>query len=620
MKIWILLIMGYVAALHAASLQQMEYYWDTDPGEGSGVALTAEDGSFDQAFETSLADPANQPSDTGAHTLCVRAQNASGTWGPVMKYPVYVQSDAAFVVPDVHIASMRYYCGNSGYVAFPSVTEDVVTGATASVTVPGSLAKRGPQACGVQAQNTDGSWSDTLKFSFFGVTDDVPYAAEISGDTLLCTDGTLHAYTEATYSVPSEYGATFTWMVTGGTVVSTGDTNATISWDTTASEHIVQVYGTNSYGTGDTTSFSDVRFTHMPGLSITADGNLLGVPDSAAWTYSWTLQGELISDATDRYYWATESGNYRAIVGTFCGNDTTAKVSVTYDADQVKPGTDFAIVEDSGSVAENDTGAVIDTLETSGDEGYTVTWSLLDDQDAYQIDATTGVLSLQEGVALDYETMTRDTLQIQATLVIMDTTVTYAYVLQVSNVNEAPELSGDTFAVSENQAAGEIGTLEAEDPDGDVLEWSVVSGNDEGLFGLDADGILSTTGALDYESDSLYTLTVQVSDGELSQTAVVVVQVVDLDDESPTFSGSSVEGGLGIRLVERQILFQLPSTGQYVLELFDAQGALLARQSGPGGVGEHLWRIPQGLQGVGFVRLRQGGLSYQKLLCLLQGS
>ncbi len=75
--------------LHAQSVQSAEYFWDTDPGTGNGIALTAVDGSFNEAIEEALASVSSLPS-LGSHVFAVRFKDGDNTWGPVFRTTVQV--------------------------------------------------------------------------------------------------------------------------------------------------------------------------------------------------------------------------------------------------------------------------------------------------------------------------------------------------------------------------------------------------------------------------------------------------------------------------------------------------------------------------------------------------
>ena len=91
--------------------------------------------------------------------------------------------------------------------------------------------------------------------------------------------------------------------------------------------------------------------------------------------------------------------------------------------------------------------------------------------------------------------------------------------------------------VFEDIAVGvRIATLTALDgDDGDTLTYSILAGNERGLFALDANtGALSIAKTLDYETAITHTLTVQVVDGNgKSDKAEVVVNVLDVSPETP---------------------------------------------------------------------------------------
>lgn len=73
------------------SLAMAEYFWDTDPGQGSGIPLLAQDGNFDEALELALQNNVTLPAQ-GLHTLNVRVQDSLGTWGPIFRTVLSVET------------------------------------------------------------------------------------------------------------------------------------------------------------------------------------------------------------------------------------------------------------------------------------------------------------------------------------------------------------------------------------------------------------------------------------------------------------------------------------------------------------------------------------------------
>ena len=194
-------------------------------------------------------------------------------------------------------------------------------------------------------------------------------------------------------------------------------------------------------------------------------------------------------------------------------------------------------------VAEN---AARDTLvvqidATDADANDTQNYAITGGNDArlFSINADTGAITLTG--ALDYETATSHTLDVQVT----DSggrTDTAEVVVGVLNVNEhAPifNLPVDEALISENAAIGTaIIQVAARDGDlGDTLRYSITSGNDDGLFSINANsGQITLIGALDYETATSHTLGVLATDsGGLTGTADVVIDVLNVNEHAPVF-------------------------------------------------------------------------------------
>ena len=121
--------------------------------------------------------------------------------------------------------------------------------------------------------------------------------------------------------------------------------------------------------------------------------------------------------------------------------------------------------------------------------------------------------------------------------------------ITVTDVNEAAPIftEGATAgrSVAENTAAGQdIGLpLEATDAEGDPLTYAL-GGTDAGHFALSGNQ-LQTSGALDYEGQSSYSVTVTVSDGKGGTDSIDVTITVTDVNEAPVFT----EGGSAARSV-----------------------------------------------------------------------
>ncbi len=94
---------------------------------------------------------------------------------------------------------------------------------------------------------------------------------------------------------------------------------------------------------------------------------------------------------------------------------------------------------------------------------------------------------------------------------------------------------GQAFTVPESAVAGTpVGTVQAQDPDGDSIAYEIVGGNAAGKFAINAtSGQLTVAGGLDFETADSYDLVVRATAGVESDEATITIDVEDVN-EAPT--------------------------------------------------------------------------------------
>jgi hypothetical protein len=220
------------------------------------------------------------------------------------------------------------------------------------------------------------------------------------------------------------------------------------------------------------------------------------------------------------------------------------------------------ISDETLSVPENSAeGTVAGSIKSLDPEGNPLTYSILEgnsdlDKDgraAFSINASTGVISVNDADDLDYEKLKTFVLGAQASDGAL-TSIASATV-SITNVNEAPTISDKTLSISENSVSGtSVGSLKSVDPEGTPLAYSIAQGN----FDLDTDGraafsINASTGAisvndaddLDYEKLKTFVLGVQASDGALTSIASANISITNVNEPSSgsiSLSGAAVQG------------------------------------------------------------------------------
>jgi len=192
----------------------------------------------------------------------------------------------------------------------------------------------------------------------------------------------------------------------------------------------------------------------------------------------------------------------------------------------------FSVAEDAAN------GAVVGTVTaTDPDTGDTRTYSITagNGDGIFAINSATGEITVTDNSNLNYESATSYGLTVK----VEDSgglTDTAAVTVNVTDVNEDPTVSSASFSIDEHSADGSaVGTLTASDPDaGDSLTYSIIAGNDQGLFSIDSStGKITVNNGtdLDFEVDPTYTLTIRVADSgspALSETATVTINLNDI--------------------------------------------------------------------------------------------
>ena len=163
------------------------------------------------------------------------------------------------------------------------------------------------------------------------------------------------------------------------------------------------------------------------------------------------------------------------------------------------------------------------------------------DAASFTIDTATGQISLAEGVTLDYEGKRTHRVTVEVTdgrdqngdddMDAIDDRQNVT--ITVTNVNEAPVVSGDDAPSFQEDSTAAIATYTATDPERDTLTWSV-SGND---FWISSRGQLYFRTPPSYEpaGQAPYEVTVTATDDDetasLSGSLNVTVTVTDAEEE-----------------------------------------------------------------------------------------
>ena len=196
---------------------------------------------------------------------------------------------------------------------------------------------------------------------------------------------------------------------------------------------------------------------------------------------------------------------------------------------------------------------------------FTISWSAVTGADQYRVgyrtggtegewtdlEATTGTsqtLSPEGGAACGTTYEFRVQARGDGTTYAAEWGATSASASHTTGACNRPPVFGSSsysFSVAENASVWHsVGIVTATDPDeGDSITYHIIAGNEAWRFDIssgDSGGLILVWGALDYETASSYTLTVEARDGKVGGTASATVEitVTDVDEGDPPAPGT----------------------------------------------------------------------------------
>ena len=193
-------------------------------------------------------------------------------------------------------------------------------------------------------------------------------------------------------------------------------------------------------------------------------------------------------------------------------------------------------------------GSLVTTVEATDPEGRSVTYSLESPSSIFGI-TSSGDVRVLNSAALDYEDENNRVFRV--TLIATDTdpiaprSSSASLVISLTNANDnQPEFTQPqyTFSVVEESDGAVVGTVQATDADGadlNDLRYDFLLANTGLTFVINREsGEISVRpgSALDYEVRQNHSFQVLVTDGLFTNTAQVVVNVIDIADNRPVIA------------------------------------------------------------------------------------
>ncbi len=279
--------------------------------------------------------------------------------------------------------------------------------------------------------------------------------------------------------------------------------------------------------------------------------------DGSSGAVSWTVQETTPFNANFAYgSWTDQRYHFNLTVATA---SATVKLGFTSTLNQAATdeawGVDNIIVTEVGGggtpgpfiVSEKSSNgdAFGQVSATDPDVGDTLTYTITGGtgMGIFALNPSTGILTVANAAALDYETITSYTLDILVTDTggLTDTATITINVLDVPE-NTAPVINPlGPLSVAENAVVNTVlGTVTSTDAESNTVTYAITAGNTDNLFAINSTTgaiRLSSTTLLNYEWHNTYTLTIRATDngfGVLSSTRNVTINIIDVN-EAPDF-------------------------------------------------------------------------------------
>ncbi len=189
------------------------------------------------------------------------------------------------------------------------------------------------------------------------------------------------------------------------------------------------------------------------------------------------------------------------------------------------------------NINENETAVTTVVATSSEDINYTI--DSRDDNDSFNLNTTTGVLTFK--TAPDFEAPTDIGADNGYIVTVIATSTSGAQDNQTINVNiidisKASSISLSGSGIAENSATNTVvGTLSNNGEDTGTATYSLVSGTgstDNGLVSIDGTS-LKVAGAIDFETNPTLEIRVNVNDGANDFPEAMTITVTDVDEAPP---------------------------------------------------------------------------------------
>ena len=537
----------------ATQINAAEYYFDTDPGFGSGTALTITPaGQLDQTFNLPLTGLS-----PGFHKIYVRVQDDLNQWSQIEARDFFVEATPGPTATIV--AAAEYFIdADPGIGAGTPITLSATTAEiNEQVSIPLTGVSQGFHTLSIRVQDDLGLWSMVMKRSFFVFEDPasqpqpmVVSAAEfffdtdpgVGNGTAISLSQTAAEIEESiAVAVPATVGEhelfirvqddLGRWSIAErrSFEIFTGpvSNDNTLVTDEDVSLAIAEAdFNFDSDGT----TFTRVVIETIPNFGVL---DLSGTPVTNGLEIA-------VADIANLTYIPSANANGDDPFTFTVGDDVQLSQVTSTMTISVTPINDPPSFSTSGDITVDQDFTVAQFVSVTPDavpsDEFTemLTYTLSPPAVTFanvSIDAVTGLVTITSApgqVGMQEFTITADDGEAE------NNTFQQMFTLTVQVPNEPPVIVDQSFTVDENLANDAVvGVIAASDADDDPLNFTITAGNSLGGFAVNSttqELTVADGSVLNFELQSTFVLTIQVDDGTDVASANVTVNLNDIND------------------------------------------------------------------------------------------
>ena len=368
----------------------------------------------------------------------------------------------------------------------------------------------------LQVSATDQDTSDTLSYSLAGNNN--------SDFSIGSNSGIITTAVALDYEAISS--CSLTVSVTDGTVIVTQALSISVTDKNDAPAFTAAPYSLTVQENTTSNSLLTVSATDQD-TSDTLKFLLLGTGSEF---FSIHLTSGVVALTTVLDYEVTSLYTLTVRVSDSNGGVVTTSLTVTVSDANDSP--QFLGIPYSATVSEN-LPIATDVIKIAAfdADGDSLSYSLSGTNSGhFQISSSSGLVETTQ--VLDYETLNYYSLTVSVSdgSVSISTSLT----ISVSNTNDAPYVTNlpGNVSVAENDVTAAVIDVNASDPDGDNITFSLSGTGSDNFLINSATGLVTLNRALNYEIQELYSLTVRVSDGA-GGVAFASLTVITVNQNDP---------------------------------------------------------------------------------------